>query len=68
MPLEADLRDIQSAEYSGQVQLPPIAEKEVRDAIRTASPLNALGLDRIANWALQAGTHLIATYLTRIFN
>jgi ribonuclease HI len=68
VPPEADLRDIQSAEYSGQVQLPPITEKEVRDAIRTAAPLKAPGPDGIANRALQAGIDLIATHLTRIFN
>jgi hypothetical protein len=45
-----------------------MTEKEVGDAIRTASPLKAPGPDSIANRALQAGTALIATHLTGVFN
>jgi hypothetical protein len=48
--------------------MPPVTEKEVRDAIRAALPLKAPGPDRIINKALQAGLAQLATYLTRIFN
>ena len=54
--------------YSGQIDMPLIKEKEVRTAIRAASPLKAPGLDGIPNKALQAGINLIAAYLIRIFN
>jgi hypothetical protein len=67
-PPEADLGDIANASYSGQIEMPPIEEKEVRTAIRAASPLKAPGPDGITNKALQAGTDLIAAHLTRIFN
>lgn len=67
-PPEADLGDIQGVEYRDQVELPPITEKEVRDAIRAASPLKAPGPDGIANRALQIGMDLITTHLTRVFN
>lgn len=48
--------------------MPLIEEKEVQTAIWAASPLKALGLDRIINKALQARINLIAAYLTRMFN
>jgi hypothetical protein len=48
--------------------MPQITEKEIKDAIRTASPLKAPGPDGIANKALQTGTAQLATHLTRIFN
>ncbi|KAH7563672.1 hypothetical protein BM1_00719 [Bipolaris maydis] len=67
-PPEADLGDIENATYTGQIDMPPIEEKEVRTAIRAASPLKAPGPDRITNKALQAGIDLIAVHLTRIFN
>jgi ribonuclease HI len=67
-PPEADLRDIQDTQYNGQIALPPVTEKEVREAIRTASPLKAPGPDGIINKALQAGAELIVVHLTRIFN
>jgi ribonuclease HI/exonuclease III len=67
-PPEADLEDIENAEYSGQIETPPIEEKEVRNAIRAASPLKAPGPDGITNKALQAGVDLIAAHLTRMFN
>ena len=67
-PPEADLRDIQDAEHSGQIELPPITEKEVKDAVRAASPLKAPGPDSIANRALQAGPSPITAHLTRAFN
>jgi hypothetical protein len=57
-PPEADLGDIQDAVYSGQIDMPPIEEKEVRTAIRGASPLKAPGPDGITNKALQAGIDL----------
>ena len=56
IPPEANLEDIREAEYGNQVELPQITEKEVRDAIRAASPLKAPSLDGITNKALQAGT------------
>jgi hypothetical protein len=67
-PPEADLDDIQDAQYDKQIDMPQITEKEIRDAIRGASPLKAPGPDGIANKALQAGTAQLATHLTRIFN
>jgi hypothetical protein len=45
-----------------------VTEKEVRNAIRAASPLKALGPDGIINKALQAGLAQLASHLTRIFN
>ena len=68
LPPEADLEDIQSAQYNNQIDLPPITEKEVRDSIRAASPLKAPGPDGITNKALQAGIAQLVTHLTRILN
>ena len=68
MPPEADLEDIREAEYSNQIELPLITEKEVRNAIRATSPLKAPGPDGIANKALQAGTAQLTAHLTRTFN
>jgi len=68
VPPEADLEDIRNAHYDDQVDMPPVTEKEVRDAIRAASPLKAPGPDGIINKALQAGLAQLATHLTRIFN
>lgn len=68
VPPEADLEDIRNAHYDNQVDMLLVTEKEVRDAIRAASPLKALGLDGIINKALQAGSAQLASYLTRIFN
>ena len=67
-PPEAELRDLQNAEYNHQIETPPIEGREIRDAIRTASPLKAPGPDGIPNIALQAGLATIASYLKRIFN
>ena len=67
-PPEADLEDIENAEYNDQIEMPVIEEKEVRTAIRGASPLKAPGPDGITNKALQVGIDLIAAHLTRIFN
>ncbi|KAB2110395.1 hypothetical protein AG0111_0g1384 [Alternaria gaisen] len=55
VPPEADLEDIRDAQYDNQIDMPQITEKEVRDAIRAASPLKAPGPDGIVNEALQAG-------------
>ncbi|KAH6044453.1 hypothetical protein HBI67_247390 [Parastagonospora nodorum] len=68
IPPDADLEDIRAAEYRGQIEMPPIIEKEVADAIRTASPLKAPGPDGIANRALQAGSRLLTPHLVRVFN
>ena len=68
VPPEADLEDIRDAQYDNQIDMPQITEKEVRDAIRAASPLKAPGPDGIANKALQAGVTQLAAHLTRIFN
>ena len=46
--------------------MPLIEEKEVRTAIRAASPLKAPGPDGIMKKALQAGIDLIEVHLTRI--
>jgi hypothetical protein len=59
-PPVGDMGDIRDAQYDNQVVMPPVTKKEVRDAIRAASPLKAPAPDRIANKALQAGTaHLV---------
>jgi hypothetical protein len=67
-PPEADLGDLENADYNSQIEMPPIKEKEVQTAIRATSPLKAPGPDGITNKALQAGVDLIAAHLTRIFN
>jgi hypothetical protein len=68
MPPEADLEGTRQTKYGNQVELPLITEKEVRDAIRAASPLKAPGPDGIANKVLQAGTVQLTAHLTRTFN
>ena len=67
-PPEADVGDIANANYSGQIEMPSIEEKEVRAAVKATSPLKAPGPDGITNKALQVGVDLIAPHLTRIFN
>lgn len=67
-PPEANLEDIRDAEYSSQIELPPITEKEIEDAIRAASPLKAPGPDGITNKALQAGMPQLTAHMLRIFN
>ncbi|OAQ61321.1 reverse transcriptase [Purpureocillium lilacinum] len=67
-PPDASLDDIDSAVYTDQVSLPPIAEQEVEDAIRNAAPLKAPGPDGIVNRALQIASPWIRQHLTRIFN
>jgi ribonuclease HI/exonuclease III len=66
-PPEADLDDIQTAEYTQQVKLPEITEKEVMEAIRATAPLKTAGPDGISNKALQAGAELLTGHLTSIF-
>ena len=67
-PPEADLGDILGAKYDNQIQLPPITEKEIQDALRKASPLKAPGPDGIINKALQTGAPQLTAHLKRIFN
>ena len=67
-PPEANLEDVRDAEYSGQIELPPITEKEIEDAIRAASPFKGPGPDGITNKALQAGRTQLTTHIRRIFN
>ena len=67
-PPEADLRDVHETEYNNQIDMPPITEQEIRDAIRAASPLKAPGPDGVTNKALQAGVNQLAAHLGRIFN
>ena len=68
IPLEADLWDIRDAEYTGQIELLLITEKEVNDTIRAATALKAPGLDGITNRALKAAGAPITAHLARIFN
>lgn len=67
-PPEANLEDIRDVEYSGQIELPPITEKEIGDAIRAASPLKGPGPDGITNKALQAGRAQLTAHMLIIFN
>jgi hypothetical protein len=39
---EANLEDVRDAEYSGQIEIPPITKKGIEEAICTAFPLKAL--------------------------
>jgi hypothetical protein len=68
VPPEADLEDIQDAQYHSQIGMPQITDKEVSDAIQAESPLKAPSPDGIANKALQAGGAQLAPHLTRVFN
>lgn len=65
---EANLDDIENAQYANQVEFPSITKKEVTDAIRATAPLKAPGPDGIRNRALQAGSALLVPHLTRLFN
>ena len=67
-PPEADLRDIESAEYPDQVPMPKVTEKEVLDAIQAAAPLKAPGPDYIPNKALQAASSMLVGHLTTTIN
>lgn len=67
-PLDANLEDIDNTVYADQINLPPIAEQEVEDAIRNATPLKAPGPDGIVNRALQIALPWIRQHLTRVFN
>ncbi|KAL5371116.1 hypothetical protein PMIN02_013118 [Paraphaeosphaeria minitans] len=67
-PPEANLEDVRDAEYSGQIGLPPISEKEIEDAIRIASPLKGPGPDGITNKALQTGRAQLTAHMLKIFN
>ena len=52
-PPEVDLVIIKGMKYDSQKKLPPITEKEIRDALRIASPLEAPSPDGIVNKAPQ---------------
>ena len=67
-PASANLEDIRRAQYTGQVEFPPITEKEVAEAIHATQPMKAPGPDGIPNKALQASASLLAGHLTSIFN
>ena len=67
-PPEAELEDFHEMEYSNQIQLPPITEREIKDALRAASPLKAPGPDGIVNKVLQTGAPQLTAHLKRIFN
>lgn len=66
-PVTAVLDDARNVHYTNQVKLPPITEKEVKEAIAAAAPLKAPGPDGIPNKALQAADSLLAGHLTRVF-
>ena len=59
-PALADLTDTQDAQYAGQIELPPITEKEVMEATLATKPMKAPGPDGIPNKALQAAAKLLA--------
>ena len=67
-PALADLTDTQDAQYAGQIDLPPITEKEVMEAMLTTKPMKAPGPDGIPNKALQAAAKLLGAHLTSVFN
>ena len=62
MPPEAVLGDLQNIEDNNQVDMPPVEEKELRNAIRAASPPKAPGQEGISNRAFQAGMTLITAH------
>lgn len=67
-PPEADLSDIECAEYNDRVSMPDVTEKEVLDAIQAAAPLKAPGPDGIPNKVLQAASSMLAGHLAMIMN
>ncbi|OHE90236.1 zinc knuckle [Colletotrichum orchidophilum] len=67
-PPEAYLEDIENATYGEQIELPPISENEVEEAIQKTAPLKAPGPDGITNKALQVAKPWISPHLTRAFN
>jgi hypothetical protein len=67
-PPAADLEDMQDAQYAGQIDLPPITEKEILEAIKSTSPLKAPGPDGLPNRVLQATADTIVDHLASIFN
>ncbi|KAK7177545.1 zinc knuckle [Paraphaeosphaeria sporulosa] len=67
-PPQANLQDFHDAEYSDRIELPPVTEKEIEDAISAASPLKGPGPDGITNKALQAGRPQLTAHMLRIVN
>lgn len=67
-PLEANVDDIRDIDYNGQIELPPVTEKEIEDAIHAASPLKSPGPDGITNKAIQAGRVQLMAHMLRVFN
>jgi hypothetical protein len=67
-PLAADLEDMQDVQYARQIDLPPITEKEILEAIKLTSPLKAPGLDGLPNRVLQATADTIVDHLVSVFN
>lgn len=66
--MSADLEDTNDAQYVDQIELPPIRESEVTDAMLATEPMKAAGPDGISNKALQAATQLLSSHLTNLFN
>lgn len=67
-PVSVDLEDTHDAQYVDQIELPPIKESEVVDAILATKPMKAPGPDGISNKALQAAAQLLSSHLTSLFN
>lgn len=67
-PPEADLNDLENAEYHDQIPMPNITEKEILDAIQAAAPLKAPGPDGIPNKVLQAASSILVGHLAIIMN
>jgi ribonuclease HI len=67
-PPEADLSDMENAEYHDQISMPDITEKEVLDAVQAAAPLKAPGPDGIPNKVLQAASSILVGHLATVMN
>ena len=66
-PPETNLDDIANTTYPAQIELPPITQQEVEDAISEVPPDKAPGPDNIPNRILKMGSLIIVPHLTRIF-
>jgi hypothetical protein len=68
MPPEADLEDIESAEYPEPIDFPPIQEDEIAEAIRQAPADKAPGEDGIPNKIWRILAPVITPALQHLFN
>jgi Reverse transcriptase (RNA-dependent DNA polymerase) len=68
VPPEADLSDINEAEYQTPLDIPNITENEIKEAIGSAAADKAPGPDGIPNRALKEGSSELVKPLTMLFN